>query len=214
MPRHDLRQLLPRRWWRPPQLLPPSLLLLRLRPRPSLPLPPPSSRPPPPATAAGTTTDTAEFTAANRAKTGGVQADKFFWYTLEWPLQVPIPDQESQTELQQLQQRLGFAHIGVVMGQVTETTTGKGKNKKTKRDFKATLVHMTKQNPTPGDTELKSLNWINNPAQTLKFGGETSAKKIDAAKKVAKTYVSDHGIYSVVDNSCNDFAQAVIAAVK
>ncbi len=167
------------------------------------------------ATAAPVFDDTPEFTTAKAAQPD-LQANQFLWFTLEWPLGIAVGDGdlESQSELQQLQQKLGFEHIGVVMGQVTETTTGRGKNQKTKRDFTSTLLHMTKQNVNPGDTELKNVNWKANAKQHLKVGGVTSAKKIDAAKKAAKNYVASNPIYSVDTNSCNDFAQAVIAAVR
>ncbi len=158
--------------------------------------------------------DTAEYTRAISARPGLVK-DKYYWFKLEWPLTAPIEgDKQSSKELQELQKKLGFAHIGVVVGQITETTTGKGKNEKTKRDFKATLLHMTKKNVTPGDTELKSPNWKQDPKQNLKWGGETTAKKVDAAKKEAKTYVADNKVYKVDGNNCNDFANAVIAKLK
>ncbi|EED14658.1 hypothetical protein TSTA_041360 [Talaromyces stipitatus ATCC 10500] len=133
--------------------------------------------------------DTAEFTAANSVHPG-LQNGQYYWFTLEWPLGAPVGDgdKESQTELQQLQQKLGFEHIGVVVGKVTETTTGKGKNQKTKRDFNAVLYHMTKKNVNPGDVELKTANWKADPRKNLKGGQVTSSKKVDAAKKVAKNW--------------------------
>ncbi|KAH8900382.1 hypothetical protein GQ53DRAFT_127835 [Thozetella sp. PMI_491] len=159
--------------------------------------------------------DTPEYTAAIKAHSGLVK-DHYYWFTLEWPLGAAVGDgdAESKTELQQLQQKLGFEHVGAVLGQITETTTGKGKNQKTKRDYNAMLYHMVKNNVDPGDTELKSRTWKASSAQNLKWGGETSSKKITAAKKAGKDWVSDHKIYNVNGNNCNDFAQAVVSAAK
>ncbi|KAI8623446.1 hypothetical protein F5Y19DRAFT_458429 [Xylariaceae sp. FL1651] len=161
------------------------------------------------------TEDTPEYAAAIKAHSG-LSKDKYYYFTLEWPLGVAVGDGDKETdaELKELQQKLGFEHIGVVVGQVTETETGKGKNKKTKRDFIATLYHMTKKNANPGDTEFKSPNYRANSKQNLKWGGETSKKKAGAAKKAGKDYVDDHKIYKVDGNNCNDFAQTVINAVK
>ncbi|KAI1174945.1 hypothetical protein F4777DRAFT_552501 [Nemania sp. FL0916] len=162
-----------------------------------------------------TTEDTAEYKAAVAAH-GGLTKDKYYYFTLEWPLGQPVGDgdKESNDELKELQQKLGFEHIGVVVGKVTETDSGKGKNKKTKRDFKATLYHMTKKNVNPGDTEFKSPNYKANSGQNLKWGGESSSKKADAGKKAGKDYVDDNKIYKVDGNNCNDFANAVLKAVK
>ncbi len=155
--------------------------------------------------------DTAEFTAALAAHPG-LTNGQVVWFSLEWALTVPVGDGdvESKTELQQLQAKLGFDHIGVVAGTVKETTTGKGKNQKTKRDFDAQLFHMIKTNVNPGDTALKTHNWAVVAGQTLKFGGVTTAKKITNAKNAAKAYVEEHKIYAVNGNNCNDFAQTVI----
>ncbi|KAI3316586.1 hypothetical protein HD806DRAFT_552192 [Xylariaceae sp. AK1471] len=160
------------------------------------------------------TDDTAEYKAAIAAHPN-LSKDKYYYFTLEWPLGTPVGDgdTESGDELKQLQQKLGFEHIGVVVGQIIETETGKGKNKKTKRDFKATLYHMTKKNKEPGDTEFKTRNYSADSKQ-LKWGGETSKKKADAAKKAGKDYVDDNKIYKVDGNNCADFAQSVLNAIK
>jgi hypothetical protein len=159
------------------------------------------------------TEDTAEYTAAIKAHSG-LSKDKYYYFTLEWPLGIAVGDGDKETnaELKELQQKLGFEHIGVVVGQITETETGKGNNKKTKRDFKATLYHMTKN--AKSDTEFKSPNYRADSKQNLKWGGETSKKKADAAKKAGKNYVDDNKTYKVDGNNCNDFAQTVLKEVK
>ncbi|KAI0536021.1 hypothetical protein GGR58DRAFT_528842 [Xylaria digitata] len=161
-----------------------------------------------------TTQDTAEYKAAIAAH-GHLKKDKYYYFTLEWPLGAKVGDSDKETdaELKMLQQELGFAHVGVVVGQVTETESGKGKHKKVKRDFKATLYHMTKKNVHPGDTEFKSRNYSAD-AKRLRYRGETSKKKADAAKKVGKDYVGDHPLYKIDGNNCADFAGAVLKVLK
>jgi hypothetical protein len=158
--------------------------------------------------------DTAEYKAAVAARPG-LQADQHYWFRYEWPLGTPVGDgdQEDKKELQELQNKLGFAHIGVVVGQITQTDKGKGKNKKTHRDFNAMLYHMTKMNVNPGDTEMKSAVWKASTGKKLVWGGSTTRAKATAAKKVAKDYVAEHKLYAVNGNNCNDFAQAVIKSL-
>ncbi|KAI1817714.1 hypothetical protein GGS20DRAFT_599299 [Poronia punctata] len=148
--------------------------------------------------------ETPEYKAAIAAHPG-LKKDKYYWFSLEWPLGEPVDDKESKTELQKLQKELGFEHIGMVFGQITEIETGKNKNRKIKRNFAATLNHMIKKNVDPGDTELKSAVWRAERNKDLKWGGETSNKKIEAAKKAAKSYVAEKKIYKVDGNNCNDF---------
>ncbi|TGJ83240.1 hypothetical protein E0Z10_g5514 [Xylaria hypoxylon] len=140
---------------------------------------------------------------------------KYYYFTVEWPLGAALGDgdKESDVELKALQQQLGFEHIGVVVGQITETGSGKGKNKKTKRDFKSTLYHMTKKNKVPGDTEFKSVNYRAD-SKGLTFRGETSKKKADGAKKAGKDYVNQNGIYKVQGNNCADFTTTVLSALN
>ncbi|KAK4044164.1 hypothetical protein C8A01DRAFT_31766 [Parachaetomium inaequale] len=158
--------------------------------------------------------DTPEYKAAIKAHSG-LQADHYYWFKYEWPLKTAVGDgdKESQKELQELQKKLGFAHIGVVVGHVTETAKGKGKNAKTHRHFNAMLYHMTKKNVNPGDTEMKSAVWKASSSKKLKWGGSTTKSKAAAAKKVAKDYVAEHKVYAVDGNNCNDFAKAVIKSL-
>ncbi|KAI5856792.1 hypothetical protein GGS23DRAFT_588647 [Durotheca rogersii] len=155
---------------------------------------------------------TAEYRAAQRA-ISNLQAGKFYWFTIEWDLGevIPGPTHETPDELKQLQQQLGFDHIGLVVGQVTETKTGKGKNEKIKKDFKASLLHMTKD--TKKNTELKGPNYKADRKALIR-GGETSKKKVDAAKKAAKDYVAANPVYSVATNNCNTFVQTIKAVVR
>ncbi|KAI2642682.1 hypothetical protein GGS21DRAFT_486505 [Xylaria nigripes] len=158
--------------------------------------------------------ETPEYKAAIAAHPG-LAKDKYYYFSLIWP-NGPVGDGDKETpqELRDLQHELGFAHIGVVVGQITEKTTGKGKNMKTKRDFNAVLYHMTKQNVKPGDTEFKTNNFKASTKNTLKYGGETNKKKADGAKTVGKDYINAHKIYNVKGNNCNDFAQAVLKTLK
>ncbi|KAK5661852.1 hypothetical protein OQA88_9956 [Cercophora sp. LCS_1] len=154
-----------------------------------------------------TVEQTAEYSAAIAAKPGLV-ANKYYWFTMQWPLNSIPVDEKTTEELKELRKKLGFDHIGVVFGQITETKTGKGKNEKTKKHYSATLVHMVKTNPATGTVTQKS-SVYKYDGKALKYGGETTAKKIDAAKKAAKAWVDEHPTYAVEGNNCNDFAKAV-----
>ncbi|CAG8977194.1 hypothetical protein HYALB_00006731 [Hymenoscyphus albidus] len=165
------------------------------------------------------TEDKATYTLATKTHSG-LKKDDWVWFTMEWPRGSIIGDgdTESKEELSQLRDKLGFDHIGIVVGQVTEVTTGKGKNLKTTRDFKASLYHMIEhEDPTTKvpNTELKAPNWIADPSKILKFGGMTSSKKATAAKNAAKSYFDDdaHKKYAVNGNNCNDFVNAVKKAL-
>ncbi|RWA15101.1 hypothetical protein EKO27_g66 [Xylaria grammica] len=161
-----------------------------------------------------TTNDTPEYKAAIAAHPT-LSKDKYYYFTIKWPLgaEVGDGDQESDAELKALQQQLGFEHIGVVVGQITETVSGKGKNQKTTRHFNASLYHMTKKNKVPGDTEFKHSKYRAD-AKHLKFRGETSNKKANSVSKAGKDYVSVNDIYKVQGNNCNDFAKAVMNVLR
>lgn len=145
----------------------------------------------------------------------GLTKDNYYYFTLEWPIGTVVGDgdKESQAEVTALRQKLGFDHIGLVVGQITEKVVNQGKkSEKTKRDFVASVYHMTaddkdntSQTPRNYDTHYS--------AQTLKWGGATTKKKADKAKPTAKDYVADHATYSVDSNNCNTFVTAVKAVV-
>ena len=158
--------------------------------------------------------DTDEWKLATGTKSG-LKKDDWVWFTLEWNRNTIVGDgdTESAKEISDLRDELGFDHIGIVIGQITEVDSGKGKNKKTTRDFKAAMYHMIEVNDK---TELKPFaNWKvpSKPGKTLRFGGMTSSKKDTAAGKEAKEYFANgaHAKYAVNGNNCNDFVNAVKA---
>lgn len=145
-----------------------------------------------------------------------LKKDDWVWFTLEWHRgSIGDGDTESDKEISDLRDKLGFDHIGIVVGQIKETTSGKGKNLKTTRSFDAVLYHMI---------EIKEKSELKNPnfkapdpseAKTLVFGGLTTSNKATAAKKAAKDYFDGtvHDKYAVNGNNCNDFVNAVKAKV-
>ncbi|CAG8952162.1 hypothetical protein HYFRA_00000901 [Hymenoscyphus fraxineus] len=165
------------------------------------------------------TVDTAEYTSAIKAHSG-LKKDDWVWFTMEWPRGSVIGDgdTESKEELSQLRDKLGFDHIGLVVGHVTEVTTGRRENLKTKRNFEAHLYHMTEEEDRKTKelkTTFKSPFWKADPSKILKFGGMTTSKKDTAANKAGKNYVNDdaHKKYAVDGNNCNDFVNAVKKAL-
>ncbi|KAI1097404.1 hypothetical protein F4804DRAFT_174721 [Jackrogersella minutella] len=161
-----------------------------------------------------TVTQTPEYKAAAAAHSG-LQKDKYYYFLLKWELPAKIADGDTETlsELQQLQKNLGFEHIGVVVGQVTETTKGKTGKKQTTQDFKAFLYHMTKDKDNNVMGHSPTYKYDGKP---LEYGGTTSKKAVDKAKTNAKDYVADkdHKAYNVDNNNCNTYAQAVLQAFK
>ncbi|KAM3084820.1 hypothetical protein ACMFMG_003270 [Clarireedia jacksonii] len=146
----------------------------------------------------------------------GLTKDNYYYFTLEWPIGSIIGDgdKESKAEVTALRQKLGFDHIGLVVGRITETTVNKGKkSEKTKRDFVATVYHMT------ADAQDKTGQIPRNygdyyASQTLRWGGATTTKKADKVKSTAKDYVTAHPLYSVDSNNCDTFVTALEAVVR
>ncbi|QKX57759.1 uncharacterized protein TRUGW13939_04879 [Talaromyces rugulosus] len=149
---------------------------------------------------------------AAHAKHSGLKENDWYYFTVKTPLGQSIPgDAETKTELQQLQHRLGFEHIAVVVGEVVYTESGKGKKHHTiKKDFKATQFDMVKS--PENKTIVRSPNWSPQPQKTLAYGGTTTKSKAERAKKnIPKDWKEEHPEYNVDTNSCNDFVQNYIA---
>lgn len=156
--------------------------------------------------------DSWAYTAAIQAH-GGLTKDNYYYFTLEWDLPTPVGegDVETQDELQQLQQKLGFEHIGLVVGTITETDVKGPKNtvKAIKRDFVASVYHMIK---TAGTTSVTPRNYGDYyKSETLKWGGQTTKAKAAKAKTAATGYTKEgkQGTYDVNTNNCNTFVTAV-----
>jgi hypothetical protein len=167
-------------------------------------------------TRAPTYVDSWEYKEAIAAHSG-LTKDNYYWFTLEWPIGTVVgdDDKESQPEITALRRQLGYDHVGIVIGQITETT-GKGKDKdKVTRDFKASVYHMVVKDAVKDTTDMVPRNFNNHyEPQVLRWGGLTSKKKVDKATKTAKGYIkadAKHEVYNVDSNNCNTFVTAVKA---
>ncbi|KAI2469989.1 hypothetical protein F4781DRAFT_430895 [Annulohypoxylon bovei var. microspora] len=162
---------------------------------------------------------TDEYKAALKAH-AGLQKDQYYYFFQKDNLGAKILDSDAETltELEQLQKNLGFEHIGVIVGQVTEVTVGKTGKKTTTKDFKATYYHMTKdkKNNVMGHGPNWKASLVDFSKSTLVYGGQTNKKGVDNAKKNSKDYLAeaDHKTYDIGKNNCNTYAQAVAQAFK
>ncbi|KAI1212923.1 uncharacterized protein F4807DRAFT_457009 [Annulohypoxylon truncatum] len=165
---------------------------------------------------------TPEYTKVHAAKST-IANGKYYAFTIKWPLSDSTAiDSETPAELQELQQKLGFKHIGVILGKVKDVETGKGKNKHAEKDFTGQLFHLIKK--TDGSAELDSPKNYKLSGQTaglfkngqLTFLKEISAKTYTDAKKTAENYFAtpDHQKYSVDDNNCDSFVKVFSAELK
>ncbi|KAI1073487.1 hypothetical protein F5B20DRAFT_597647 [Whalleya microplaca] len=145
--------------------------------------------------------DTEAYTAAIGAHPD-IQKGKYYWFELTWDLKAAIDDDhETKSELEKLRKKLGFKHIALVVGEVTEKESGKGKNKKTKRDFNAMFYDMVKDNKDRTESHFANFKGLRE-GQTLKWGGDTTKSKANpiTLKRIGTAWVEDHPKYSVDDN--------------
>ncbi|KAF7532063.1 hypothetical protein G7054_g8295 [Neopestalotiopsis clavispora] len=134
-------------------------------------------------------------------------------FSVTWPLGDGTNfDSETPQEIQDLQKELGFKHIGVIVGKVTDETKGKGKNKHQEKSFTGQLFHLIKKKDGSADLDVKNYKVSENLFKNgqLKYLKDVSSKSASDAKKNAKKYFEDddHKKYSVADNNCNSFAEA------
>ncbi|KAI1441988.1 hypothetical protein F5Y02DRAFT_430285 [Annulohypoxylon stygium] len=164
---------------------------------------------------------TPEFAALERVHPNP-QNGQYYWVYQKDRLGAKIldGDTESLDDLQKLQKKLGFEHVGVIVGQVvfTEKTTKKD-GKTTTKSFNANYYHMTmnkqEKNAAVVHSPIWNANLVDFSKSFLENGGQTNKRGSDKAKTNAKNYVKDdpkHVTYSVDDNNCNTFAQAIRAA--
>jgi len=158
--------------------------------------------------------DTAEYSAANKAHSP-LAKGKYYWFYLQWKRgTVGDGDGESAQELKELRDRLGFDHVGIVVGVIEETTRGKGKNEVLKRNFNAEIHHLieVQGSDKAGVIQRRFDGKKDSTAdKVLVYGGETTASKASAAKKFAKAWTDDNAkkTYNIKTNNCDTFAQAV-----
>ena len=128
------------------------------------------------------------------AATGAtLNKDQWYWFKLTWDLNTPVGDGESPTELQKLQQRLGYNHVAIVVGRVAEIAYGPPKSRKYRRDFQDVTqadLYVTE----PDTTTSRIMNWNSaNPGKTLHYGGTTTASK-GARSNLKKIGESSYGV--------------------
>ncbi|KAI1457605.1 hypothetical protein F4805DRAFT_166806 [Annulohypoxylon moriforme] len=163
----------------------------------------------------------AEYTKVHAAN-ANIANGKYYAFTIRWPLGDGTNiDSETPAEIQELQQELGFKHIGVIIGKVKDVEAGKGKNKHADKDFTGQLYHLIKK--SDGSAELDSPRNYKLSGQTaglfknghLTFLKEVSAKTYSDAKKTADKYFAtpDHQKYSVKDNNCDSFVKTFTAEI-
>ncbi|KAI0887346.1 uncharacterized protein GGS22DRAFT_108056 [Annulohypoxylon maeteangense] len=161
----------------------------------------------------------AEYNKVHAAKSS-IANGKYYAFTVKWPLGDGTNiDSETPAEIQELQKKLGFKHVGVIIGKVKDVETGKGKNKHHEKDFSGQLFHLIKK--ADGSAQLDSPRNYKLSGQTaglfkngqLSFLKEVSAKTFSDAKKTADKYfaVPGHDKYSVDNNNCDSFAKTFAA---
>jgi hypothetical protein len=148
-----------------------------------------------------------------------LEPSKWYVFTKEWDLPDPVEGTfESKTDLQKLQQKLGFEHVAVVVGQVTEVKRGKGKNEKVTLDFDAYYMDLMKDDDLVtsilrGPKRLDPDEPVRSK-QILKWSKSTTAAKGSSAAmgKVGKAYFQEagHQKYNVDSNNCATFRDAVL----
>ncbi|EGD96714.1 hypothetical protein TESG_04146 [Trichophyton tonsurans CBS 112818] len=152
--------------------------------------------------------DSDTFAALAQAYGGELEDDKYYVLTAKWPLRDEI-DNETPAELQELQKKLGFYHIGFIVGKVSIKESGNKKHRKLKRDFDGQVYDTIKKENK--DIKFRKTNWDTSKRRDIEYVKMTTKKKADAINNKAKDYEKDHPVYSVEDNNCNTFVQALLS---
>lgn len=130
--------------------------------------------------------NTDEWEFANKIQSG-LKKDDWVWFTQEWLRgTVGDGDTESEKEISDLRNDLGFDHIGIIIGKITESTSGTGSSKVTTHGFKASMYHMISNKGKAKPAEVPKWKVPDASKYTVKWGGKTKEKKVTAAKKVAQ----------------------------
>ncbi|KAF2446208.1 hypothetical protein P171DRAFT_483573 [Karstenula rhodostoma CBS 690.94] len=138
---------------------------------------------------------------------------EFYKFTSRSPFTEPGPN-ETEDELKQLQRKLDFNHIAVIVGEVkiTEKIIGKGAKakKKVTKDFAASIIDLWKMEN--GDSKYNEKVFAPKKVFKLDQGAKTTKAKAGKAKAKGKEYFDEpgHKKYSVASNNCNTFAQELL----
>ncbi|KAH7128203.1 hypothetical protein B0J11DRAFT_264592 [Dendryphion nanum] len=160
------------------------------------------------------TDDTKEYNHFEKVYSSLVK-DKYYAFEIQWPRGTGGGETgETGEELAAVRDELGFDHIGIVIGQVTETSIGKPKDKKVKRSFAPLRYDIRKIGGTKN--ELRSQNWgksTNDIDRPLKFIKEVKKADFTKFKKTADDWITANPEYNVRTANCNDFFQAMKKAI-
>ncbi|KAL1653587.1 hypothetical protein SLS61_003733 [Didymella pomorum] len=141
---------------------------------------------------------------------------KFYVFTIEWDLPSSVEGTfESKTELEKLQQKLGFEHVAVVAGEVIAKDRGRDKNKVTDLDFDAQFMDLVKDDDKVtsvlrGPRKMEYMK----KGQTLVWAKESTKAKAAKAnmEKAGKAFFDSpaHKKYNVDSNNCASFKNAML----
>ena len=172
-----------------------------------------------PAAIVPTKTKRYEAAVAAAAKAGKKLVPGWYAFTIEWDLPAAVEGNfESKTELQKLQQKLGFEHVAVVAGEIVEKKSGRGKNEKIEFDFNGYFMDLIKKEDMITST-LRSPRAIDaskplKTGQTLVWVKQTTAAKGSSTSlnKLGKAYFEEpgHQKYNVDSNNCATFRDAIL----
>ncbi|KAI1801065.1 hypothetical protein F4811DRAFT_535886 [Daldinia bambusicola] len=153
--------------------------------------------------------------AAIKAKHHDLKHDHYYYFYVTWPRGSLIDgDHETKAEVEHLRDTLGFDHIGIIVGKVTEKEGGTKKKPTVKKNFEARLYHMAKD--TSGKSVLKVHTWEKKDSdhKPLSFGGVTTKRKHDAVAGNAREWIKDHPHYNVDTNNCNSFVHNIATSLR
>ncbi|OTB13065.1 hypothetical protein K445DRAFT_320253 [Daldinia sp. EC12] len=151
---------------------------------------------------------------AIRAIHSDLKHDHYYYFYVTWPRGTVIQgDHETKAEIEKLRDTLGFDHIGIIVGKVTEKEAGTKKKPTIKKNFEARLYHMAKD--TSGKSVLSMHTWEkkNDDHKPIRFGGVTNKRKHDAVAGNARQWIEDHPTYNVESNNCNSFVHNIVASL-
>ncbi|KAF3062277.1 hypothetical protein GL218_03644 [Daldinia childiae] len=151
---------------------------------------------------------------AIKAKHSNLKKDHYYYFYVTWPRGSLIDgDHETKAEVEQLRDTLGFDHIGIIVGKVTEKEGGTKKKPTLKKNFEARLYHMAKD--ASGKSILKMNTWDKKDSdhKPIRFGGETNKRKHDTVQGNARDWIHDHPTYNVQTNNCNSFVHNIVASL-
>jgi len=161
------------------------------------------------------------------AKAAGVNiaANSYHYFQVEWPLgsTQPPANKETAAEIKKVQEKLGFDHVAVIVGQFEEVSTTSKVTKKNPvaittitRKFKARMYDLIKM--TDGKTDIRSPNWDSakgdSVGKTLRYVGATTKAKQDKVPKTATDYKTDNPVYKADSVNCGTFRDAVVKVLK